>query len=97
MSNRRNIPAVEKVLHALGELSVPRPLVVQAVREEVAALRESDAEAPAFDDFVAHMERVLAKLAFSLTMSFSVSMAAPPIPGAILAVCLVAGSTSSTL
>ncbi len=36
----RAIPAVEKVLQALGELDLPRPAVTQVVRSEIAALRK---------------------------------------------------------
>ena len=48
MSQLRNIPAVEKVLKALGETELPRPLVVDIVREAVAELRQAG-EAPEFD------------------------------------------------
>jgi L-seryl-tRNA(Ser) seleniumtransferase len=37
----RAIPAVEKVLQALGPLDLPRPIVTQAVRDELAALRKA--------------------------------------------------------
>ena len=36
----RAIPAVEKVLQALGPLELPRPVVTRAVRDELAALRK---------------------------------------------------------
>jgi len=39
----RSIPAVEKVLQALGEMDLPRPAVVAVVRRELAALRKGDA------------------------------------------------------
>ena len=42
---RRDIPAVEKVLQALGEVDLPRPAVVAIVRRELAALR-SEKKAP---------------------------------------------------
>ena len=48
MSQLRNIPAVEKVLKALGDTELPRPLVVDVVRQTVAELREAG-EAPEFD------------------------------------------------
>ncbi|MGI9241926.1 MAG: L-seryl-tRNA(Sec) selenium transferase [Verrucomicrobiales bacterium] len=48
MSQLRQIPAVEKVLKALGTTDLPRPLVVDVVREAVAELREAG-EAPEFD------------------------------------------------
>src|SRR5258708_36969092 len=38
-STLRSIPAVEKVLQALGELDMPRPAIGGVVRRELAALR----------------------------------------------------------
>ena len=38
--NLRAIPAVEKVLQALGEPDIPRPALVALVRRELAALRK---------------------------------------------------------
>jgi len=55
MSQLRNIPAVEKVLHSLGDTDLPRPLVVEVVRAEVAKLREAG-EAPEFDAFVKQVQ-----------------------------------------
>jgi L-seryl-tRNA(Ser) seleniumtransferase len=37
--SRRSIPAVEKVLQALGEVDLPRPAVVAVVRRELSVLR----------------------------------------------------------
>jgi len=45
---RRDIPAVERVLQALGEVDLPRPAVVAIVRRELAALR-SEKKIPEFD------------------------------------------------
>src|SRR2546427_12416096 len=39
----RAIPAVEKILQALGDTGLPRPAVVALVRREVAALRSGKA------------------------------------------------------
>ncbi len=39
MNTLRSIPSVEKVLQALGGVDLPRPLVVDTVRRELAALR----------------------------------------------------------
>jgi L-seryl-tRNA(Ser) seleniumtransferase len=39
-STLRTIPAVEKVLQALGPVDLPRPVIVAVVRRELAALRE---------------------------------------------------------
>jgi L-seryl-tRNA(Ser) seleniumtransferase len=44
----RAIPAVEKVLQALGDIDLPRPIVLGVVRRELAALRKQKA-IPAFD------------------------------------------------
>jgi L-seryl-tRNA(Ser) seleniumtransferase len=44
----RAIPAVEKVLLALGDTDLPRPIVLGVVRRELAALRKQKA-IPAFD------------------------------------------------
>jgi len=43
----RGIPAVEKVLQALGPVDLPRPAILAVVRHELAALRQ----APAVPDF----------------------------------------------
>ncbi len=48
----RAIPAVEKVLQALGDTDLPRPIVVGVVRRELAALRKQKA-IPAFDAVLA--------------------------------------------
>ena len=52
MSELRHIPAVEKILKALGDTELPRPLVVEIVREAIAELREAGT-APGFDVVVA--------------------------------------------
>ncbi len=57
----RNIPAVEKVLQALGYAGLPRPAVVAVVRRELAALREAK-EVPEFDAVLARIRAVLDKL-----------------------------------
>jgi len=51
---RRDIPAVEKVLQALGEVDLPRPAVVAIVRRELAALR-SEKKIPDFDGVLARI------------------------------------------
>jgi L-seryl-tRNA(Ser) seleniumtransferase len=48
---RRSIPAVGAVLDSLGELNLPRPLIVDLVREELAKLRRSK-QIPGFDSIV---------------------------------------------
>ncbi len=51
-SELRAIPAVEKVLLALGDTGLPRPLVVETVRRELAALRKRKS-VPTFDAVLA--------------------------------------------
>ncbi len=54
----RNIPAVEKLLQALGPSDVPRPWVVSTVREELGRLRRAGTAAnPA--DVLAHVRKRL--------------------------------------
>jgi len=55
----RSIPAVEKVLQSLGEVGLPRPVVVAIVRRELAALR-AQPEIPAFDRVVGQLRSTLA-------------------------------------
>ena len=43
---RRSIPAVSKVLEALGPIDLPRPTIVDTIRRHLAALRKSKANAP---------------------------------------------------
>src|SRR5947207_1002345 len=46
--SRRAIPAVSKILDSLGPIDLPRPLIVDLVREELAKLRRSK-KIPDFD------------------------------------------------
>jgi L-seryl-tRNA(Ser) seleniumtransferase len=62
MSSRRAIPAVGKVLEALGAFALPRPLVTQVVRQHLAALR-SDEAIPLFDEIIRNLRAELAQLA----------------------------------
>ena len=57
----RAIPAVEKLLQALGPMDLPRPAIVAVVRREVAALRDLK-QIPSFDDVVARISTTLASL-----------------------------------
>lgn len=57
----RAIPAVEKVLQALGDTDLPRPIVVGVVRRELAALRKQKA-IPAFDAVLAMVRDGLREL-----------------------------------
>jgi L-seryl-tRNA(Ser) seleniumtransferase len=63
-SKLRGIPAVEKLLQALGDVGLPRPVVVGVVRREVAALREAKA-IPGFDDVLARLRASLDTLRLS--------------------------------
>ena len=54
----RAVPAVEKVLQALGDTAVPRPAVLAVVRRELSAVRNEKA-VPDFDAVVARIRVVL--------------------------------------
>ena len=58
-SRLRAIPSVEKVLQALGDADLPRPIVVDVVRRELNALR---AQQKAIPDADAVLERVRSRL-----------------------------------
>src|SRR6202167_2734441 len=60
-SELRAIPAVEKVLQALGDTDLPRPLVVKVVRRELAALR-TQKSIPAFEAVLATVQGALRDL-----------------------------------
>jgi L-seryl-tRNA(Ser) seleniumtransferase len=61
-SLRRAIPAVGKVLEALGGLDLPRPFVTQLVRQNLASLRGND-DIPAFDQIVRDLRAAITRLA----------------------------------
>jgi L-seryl-tRNA(Ser) seleniumtransferase len=50
-SSRRQIPAVNKVLDSLGAVDLPRPLIVDLVRRELAAIR-AETDVPDFESIV---------------------------------------------
>jgi L-seryl-tRNA(Ser) seleniumtransferase len=60
-SQLRAIPAVEKVLQALGDAGLPRPMVVEVVRRELAALRKSKS-IPEFDSVITNIRGALRDL-----------------------------------
>jgi L-seryl-tRNA(Ser) seleniumtransferase len=60
-SQLRAIPAVEKVLQALGDTDLPRPIVLGVVRRELAALRKQKT-IPAFDAVLASVRDALRDL-----------------------------------
>jgi len=57
----RAIPAVGKILDALGETELPRPAVVAVVRRKMASLRSAK-EIPGFDDVLTAVRSELANL-----------------------------------
>ena len=60
MSARRNIPRVDRVLRELGEMGMPRPVVVSLVRSELSALRASG-EIPGHDEIMSRIQAVVAR------------------------------------
>jgi L-seryl-tRNA(Ser) seleniumtransferase len=60
-SQLRAIPAVEKVLQALGDTDLPRPIVLGVVRRELAALRKQET-IPALDAVLASVRDALREL-----------------------------------
>lgn len=57
----RAIPAVEKLLQSLGEVDLPRPVLVAVVRREVAALRKQ-ATIPNYDEVLARIRNAVENL-----------------------------------
>jgi L-seryl-tRNA(Ser) seleniumtransferase len=55
---RREIPAVNKVVDALGEYHLPRPMVIDLVRRELSKIR-SHREIPEFESTVEHLHQSL--------------------------------------
>jgi L-seryl-tRNA(Ser) seleniumtransferase len=62
--SRREIPAVSKVLDALGHYYLPRPIVVDLVRRELSQIR-SEIQIPEFESTVKRIHRSLEKLCAS--------------------------------
>jgi L-seryl-tRNA(Ser) seleniumtransferase len=65
---RRQIPAVSKILEALGHSDLPRPFVVEIVRRKLSQIRASSV-APEFDSIVADLRRSLDELRASRLQS----------------------------
>ena len=61
IKNPRALPAVEKVLHALGEQPIPRPLVTEIVRQAIQTQRETKEEVTDFPALVASVRREIAR------------------------------------
>jgi L-seryl-tRNA(Ser) seleniumtransferase len=59
--SRREIPAVGKVLDALGHYDFPRPVIIDLVRRELATIRAKP-EIPEFESIVDSVRRSLANL-----------------------------------
>ncbi len=59
--SRRDIPAVGKVLDALGHYDLPRPVIVDLVRRELAAQRRSS-NVGTFPELIARIRSALAEL-----------------------------------
>jgi L-seryl-tRNA(Ser) seleniumtransferase len=55
---RRQIPAVSKILDALGECELPRPVVVDVVRRKLSQIR-AQRDVPGFESIVADLRRSL--------------------------------------
>jgi L-seryl-tRNA(Ser) seleniumtransferase len=64
MTPRRTIPAVARVLDALGDSDLPRPLVTRMVRQHLAEVR-AQSEIPAFNEIVRTARMRLALIARS--------------------------------
>ena len=58
---RRAIPAVGRILEALGVLDLPRPLVIRLVRRHLTSLRGSEV-VPAFDQIVSDLRGAIVRL-----------------------------------
>lgn len=58
VNSRRTIPAVSKILEALGHVDLPRPVIVATIRNELSVLRKSR-RLPDFGDVLAHVRNVL--------------------------------------
>jgi L-seryl-tRNA(Ser) seleniumtransferase len=58
VSSRRAIPAVAKILEALGHVDLPRPIIVAIIRRELALLRKSTGKS-SFDDVLGQIRDAL--------------------------------------
>jgi len=58
---RRQIPAVSKILDALGDCDLPRPFVVKIVRRKLSQIRANSAS-PEFESIIADLRRSLDEL-----------------------------------
>src|SRR6184192_2289111 len=58
---RRQIPAVSRILDALGQCALPRPLIVELVRRKLSEIRASQ-DVPRFETIVARIRYSLEEL-----------------------------------
>jgi L-seryl-tRNA(Ser) seleniumtransferase len=65
---RRQIPAVSKILDALGHSDFPRPFVIEIVRRKLSRIR-ANGSVPEFEAIVAHVRRSLDNLRASRLQS----------------------------
>lgn len=64
MTTRRAIPAVGRILDALGHFPLPRPLITNLVRQHLAVLRKSES-VPSFDEIIRNLHAALDDLALT--------------------------------
>jgi L-seryl-tRNA(Ser) seleniumtransferase len=62
MNRCRDIPAVGKVLEALGDCALPRPLVTEVVRRRLQLLRRANQDVPAFEIVLRDLETELEQI-----------------------------------
>lgn len=60
ITSRRDIPAVSKILETVGDVGLPRPVVVSIIRQELSTLR-TDRRIPDFKSVVAQVRTALEK------------------------------------
>ncbi len=102
--SRREIPAVNKVLDALGHYDLPRPLVVDLVRRELSRLRVKT-EIPEFRSIVDLVRRSLAELRASRLrpvingtgIVIHTNLGRAPLPAEAIRALCETGSTYSNL
>jgi L-seryl-tRNA(Ser) seleniumtransferase len=58
---KRQVPAVSRILDALGQCALPRPLIVELVRRKLSEIRASQ-DVPQFEAIVARLRRSLDEL-----------------------------------
>jgi L-seryl-tRNA(Ser) seleniumtransferase len=100
----RDIPAVEKVLQALGETGLPRPLTVALVRRELAVLRSQDV-VPALASILDKLRAALASVRRSRLQTvingtgilIHTNLGRAPLAGPVLETLQAVGASYSTL